>query len=93
MFTLDVEKYLDVRQEMKKFLPRPKGFGTRALHEAQSPSQWSSNATMPPIHLTSTYKIDDIENMVWVTFIFSWQFLIDFYSITELGLQSIWKSK
>lgn len=48
---------------MKKFLPREKGYSTKALHSGQSSEKWNTGAIVPPVHLTSTYRINDIENI------------------------------
>lgn len=58
--SLNIEKFLDVEKELRAFkLSKPKGFQTRALHFAQEAEQWSSRATVPPIHTSSTYALED----------------------------------
>lgn len=64
MSQINLAKCFDVQSDMKKFLPRKKGYLTKALHSGQSSDKWSSGANVPPIHLASTYKIRDIENIV-----------------------------
>ncbi|XP_063702755.1 putative cystathionine gamma-lyase 2 [Culicoides brevitarsis] len=63
MSQIHLTECFDVRQEMQKFLPRTSGYATKALHDGQSSDKWTSGANVPPIHLTSTYKINDIENI------------------------------
>lgn len=38
------------------FLEQPQGFATKAIHVGQDPEQWSSNAVIPPIVTSTTYK-------------------------------------
>ncbi|XP_046407588.1 cystathionine gamma-lyase [Ischnura elegans] len=38
------------------FLPFSPGFATKAIHAGQKPEQWSSNAVVPPISLSTTFK-------------------------------------
>uniref|UniRef100_A0A336LW77 cystathionine gamma-lyase n=1 Tax=Culicoides sonorensis TaxID=179676 RepID=A0A336LW77_CULSO len=58
--------YFDVFSEMRKFRKGKKGYMTKAITVGQSSSKWASHANVPPIHLSSTYNIDDIENMNWI---------------------------
>jgi hypothetical protein len=37
------------------FLQQP-GFATKAIHVGQEPEQWNSNAVIPPITLSTTFK-------------------------------------
>jgi len=32
------------------------GFATKAIHVGQEPEQWNSNAVIPPITLSTTFK-------------------------------------
>lgn len=64
MSQINLEKCFDVHSEMKRFLPRDKGYLTKALHCGQESEKWNTAANVPPIHLTTTYKINDIENIV-----------------------------
>ncbi|XP_053698123.1 cystathionine gamma-lyase [Sabethes cyaneus] len=38
------------------FLAQPKGFATKAIHVGQEASQWKSNAVVPPISMSTTFK-------------------------------------
>ncbi|XP_055526270.1 cystathionine gamma-lyase [Wyeomyia smithii] len=38
------------------FLAQPKGFATKAIHVGQDSSQWKSNAVVPPISMSTTFK-------------------------------------
>jgi cystathionine beta-lyase/cystathionine gamma-synthase len=38
------------------FLQQQLGFATKAIHVGQEPEQWSSNAVVPPISLSTTFK-------------------------------------
>lgn len=38
------------------YLPPTPGFATLAIHAGQKPEKWSSNAVVPPIELSTTYK-------------------------------------
>lgn len=60
MSLANIDEYLDVEKELKSFkFPKAKSFRTRAIHEGQEPEQWSSRATVPPIHTSSTYALED----------------------------------
>lgn len=39
-------------------LPHFKGFSTNVIHEGQEPEQWKSNAVVPPISMSTTFKQD-----------------------------------
>lgn len=41
---------------MPAFKKQPKGFATKALHVGQDPEQWTSNAVIPPIVMSTTFK-------------------------------------
>jgi len=38
------------------FLQQQPGFATKAIHVGQEPEQWNSNAVVPPITLSTTFK-------------------------------------
>jgi cystathionine gamma-lyase len=38
------------------FLQQKPGFATKAIHVGQEPEQWNSNAVIPPITLSTTFK-------------------------------------
>ena len=35
-----------------------KGFSTQVIHQGQEPEQWKSNAVVPPISMSTTFKQD-----------------------------------
>ncbi|KAK9885884.1 hypothetical protein WA026_013759 [Henosepilachna vigintioctopunctata] len=39
------------------YLPLPKSFATTAIHNAQEPEQWSCNEVVPPISMTTVFKL------------------------------------
>lgn len=90
MSQTNLAKCFDVHADMKKFLPREKGYLTKALHAGQGSEKWSSLSNVPPIHLSSTYKIDDIENIVSDLHIQNlFNYYVDVNNSIELDLQSL----
>lgn len=64
----NIEQFLDVEKELKSFkFPKAKSFRTRAIHNAQEPEQWTSRATVPPIHTSSTYALDNQHDFVRIS--------------------------
>lgn len=41
---------------MSAFRPQPKGFATKAIHVGQEPEQWSHQAVIPPLVMSTTFK-------------------------------------
>lgn len=39
------------------YLPLPTGFQTKAIHVGQDPDQWDSRCLIPPITLSTTFKV------------------------------------
>lgn len=46
-------------QSRSDFLPPFPHFATDAIHYAQEPEQWNSRAVVPPITLTTSFKLKD----------------------------------
>jgi cystathionine beta-lyase/cystathionine gamma-synthase len=55
MFFLLVQTGTSVMSE-EGFLQQEPGFATKAIHVGQEPEQWNSNAVVPPITLSTTFK-------------------------------------
>lgn len=41
---------------MSAFRPQPKGFATKAIHVGQEPEQWSHQAVIPPLVMSTIFK-------------------------------------
>lgn len=41
---------------MSEFKVQPKGFATKAIHVAQEPEQWTHQAVIPPLVMSTTFK-------------------------------------
>lgn len=41
---------------MAEFKEQPSGFATKAIHVAQDPEQWTHQAVIPPLFLSTTFK-------------------------------------
>lgn len=72
--SLEFEKYFDIDAELSAFkVPKAKSFRTRAIHVAQEPEQWKSRATVPPIHTSSTYQLENQNDYVSLSLVqISW---------------------
>lgn len=87
-------KFFDIDEELNAFkYPKTKGFSTKAIHVGQESEQWSSRATIPPIHVSATYTLVDQKDYVSFKFLNSRLCCHRFhFPLLEILLLEGWKS-